>query len=238
MGYRCYSNTMKQICVYDKYHIWVDPFDYRVNLITKENGTQKEKIEIWRHLVSKNTDVCLDIGANYGEFVVTILDIHSNIIAFEPNPTVFCCLQKTCHNIKNVTLINKACSNEEGSKKLLVPLSSGAGSLVLHKGKPVDVQTTRVSNWIKDKSFVVKIDVEGYEDIILEDLIPHCIKPFYIMFEYNLSCSPNQKNINKIFQSDFHVWFLPNRSSNLKKIESLPYTSGEIIISNDNRLID
>jgi FkbM family methyltransferase len=123
-------------------------------------------------MVKLNPDLVLDIGANYGEFSVTIANKHKNILSFEPNTDVFECLKLSINELENsnIHLYNIALGDKDLSSTLFIPTSSGNASLDLSSvtiKEGVKEQRTEekdILNYISSaKSFVAKIDTEGTE---------------------------------------------------------------------------
>ena len=105
--------------------IYVDVSEWRGNRVKELKGTQREKIdELKKIVIEENIDMFLDIGTNYGEFAISLVDLNIPIICFEPNPICVEMLNKTFKNMNDVN-----------------PLP---------------------------KNILLKIDVEGFEDEVLE----------------------------------------------------------------------
>ena len=123
--------------------------------------------------------IALDVGANMGlwSYAMAKSGLFNQIIAFEPNLTLLADLENAC--LKNVRIVNKAVSHEEGVARLKIPrqgkmLLSGWASLEnkidldvddIHE---IDVETIRLDDLnLVDVGFV-KIDVEGHELSVLK----------------------------------------------------------------------
>ena len=105
------------------------------------------------------------------------------MISFEPIPSIYNDLRKNC-SLNNIMskceLHNFAISNEHGEKKIQFNKNhSGSTSLIeRHKNKNSSLVTikminkTILNNLIKDKNknYVIKIDVEGFELTVLQEL--------------------------------------------------------------------
>lgn len=129
---------------------------------------------------NKHNPVILDCGANIGMAVLYFKKIfpQAKIVAFEPNPSAFAALQRNVqgNNLQDVTLVNAGLSNAPG--RLRFYTGESAASLVgsirqdRAEGKSVEVDVTLLSQYIRDhKADVVKMDVEGAEWMIMEDLV-------------------------------------------------------------------
>lgn len=120
-----------------------------------------------------------DCGSNIGFSILYFKWLYPNAVihAFEPQPVAFEFLQKNVVNnrLENVFLHNIALSNQEGTIEFFLP--NGKVSLMastLNERLDSDkilVKCEPLSNYIKDSDIdVLKIDVEGAEKEIIDDL--------------------------------------------------------------------
>jgi FkbM family methyltransferase len=124
--------------------------------------------------------VIIDVGANIGLSVLYFKRLfpESTIYAFEPNPQSFALLHENVsrNKLKDVFLFNVALGREEGPAFLYTSGEVGAmtASLSRERGgaQRVDVQLRCLSRVLKEIGRVdfVKIDCEGAEVLILDDL--------------------------------------------------------------------
>ncbi len=136
--------------------------------------------------------VFVDIGSNAGLmtlFAARRVGPSGRVFAFEPNPPVFA--ELTAHVERNgmadrVHTFNCALSNVNGRAALHVtPVMSGLASLAPNAAPAADslraadaytveVRTERFDDWIRDAGLdhvdLVKIDVEGAEDRVLDGM--------------------------------------------------------------------
>jgi FkbM family methyltransferase len=127
----------------------------------------------------------IDIGANEGQFAGKILTIFPNSIihCFEPLKNVFKVLQSNFKDHKNVMLYNFGLGAEEVEKEIFKneysPSSSLLEMLDLHKKnfdfavkvehEKIDVKKLdSVFSEKLDKPLLIKIDVQGYEEYVLQ----------------------------------------------------------------------
>jgi len=124
----------------------------------------------------KEDDVFYDIGANYGFYSYLALEFCKEVHLFEPQPDLFKNLSENLREESDIFLNNVALSNKSGIESLLI--AGGESSIVpeikmeLSKEfkKEIEVQTITLDDYIKvhNKPSVLKIDVEGAEDLVLE----------------------------------------------------------------------
>ncbi|UOR04062.1 FkbM family methyltransferase [Hymenobacter aerilatus] len=135
-------------------------------------------------------DIMLDIGANIGWYSM-LFDRHSpasaRIYAFEPDPLNYGLLTNNAqrNNARKVICIPQALSDRQENKTLYLYPDKNRGRhslLPLHTGEQIEVSTTTVDDFMRDKQLdprrikFVKIDVEGYEYFVLKGaktLLPH-----------------------------------------------------------------
>ena len=143
-----------------------------------------------------------DVGANVGEWSASLLEAARNlhvsvsVHAFEPCSETFKILSERLANSPELTLVNKACSQRDGTATMHV-YGSGAGTNSL--GEPVDgriatteeVQITSIDLYCKENAIskidLVKIDAEGHDFQVIsgasEMLDRQAIR--ILQFEYN-----------------------------------------------------
>ncbi len=120
----------------------------------------------------------IDCGSNIGMSILYIKSLYpdSSIIGFEPNKMVFDVLERnmSMNNVQGVTLINKALSDHEGTIQFFQSnnINETLDNSCIKEGerKSVSVECTRLSNYINSQIDLLKIDVEGLEYQLLEEL--------------------------------------------------------------------
>jgi FkbM family methyltransferase len=133
----------------------------------------------YRFTTNKIAPFIIDCGSNIGMSVLYFKSIypHSEIIAFEPDRDAFGCLTENirANNLKTVTLNRQALSLWDGEVDFYYD-PDDPGSLVMStvkermsKHKQV-VEAVRLSKYVDREVDFLKIDVEGAEQEILEDL--------------------------------------------------------------------
>lgn len=152
----------------------VNPLDYRASILLFNR--QDHKIAFMRDVCAiRSKPIFLDIGANYGEFSVSMKPYVSSLIAVEPNPHLYSHLvynifQNTPSSIP-VAVVTAACVGDDSlvkysseKLKLSFDTSYSGGSSLLHaqvenstsgplmfygKLKTMEVPTVRISNIIR-----------------------------------------------------------------------------------------
>jgi len=177
---------------------------------------------------SNSTPRIIDCGANIGMAVIyfKILYPNSEIVAFEPNPNVFALLEKNIsqNNIQGVHLRNEAVSDEEGKIEFFVGeyLGSMVGSTVMQRGgeNVHQVDCVKLSSLLKDEmAHLVKIDIEGAEIQVLNDLVSTgTIKnsnQYIIEFHHNiLSSNHSLADFLKAFENNDFKFSLKSTYTN------------------------
>jgi len=145
-------------------------------------------------------DICLDLGANIGEFTQKLAATGAKVHSFEPDPNTFEMLEESTGNLSNVVLHPKAIGATTGSVQLLRaknydrnPKSKSLGSSVVRKSRfsmdpenSVDVEQVNFFDFVASlpkSPALIKMDIEGAEWPILEALCQkNSPKPFGALF--------------------------------------------------------
>ena len=142
--------------------------------------------EIFIHEVykfdSRNSKPCIiDCGSNIGMSILYFKCLYPGctIMAFEPDPEAFMLLQENVkqNKLTNVTVLNFALDYAAGKAILFGKQKPGTlnNSLITSIDRPIGtiVESKRLSEFIDRSIDLLKIDVEGTEGKIIEDLIFH-----------------------------------------------------------------
>lgn len=137
-------------------------------------------------------DVVLDIGAHVGyytEYAAKKVGPSGLVIALEPHPENFKLLKERVDGRGNVVCHEAAAWNAVGEEMLWqCPRNSGAHSLMDRSAgrDPIWVLTSISRYYLPGREALVrfvKLDAEGAEACILEDLLPNLKAPVDIAFE-------------------------------------------------------
>ncbi|KYC40128.1 hypothetical protein WA1_29745 [Scytonema hofmannii PCC 7110] len=144
---------------------------------------EPETIEVFYKLAQKS-NLVLDIGANTGLFTMLALSANPNsqVLSFEPVPNTY--KQLVSHVKRNgweerCQIYNKAVSNIVGETKFHVPFNDVPLSASLNlqgfrgqEGVIIDIPVTTIDDVCSKsgKIDLIKLDVEGFEDKVLEGM--------------------------------------------------------------------
>lgn len=126
---------------------------------------------ILKHITKDS--VVIDAGAYIGDHTIAYAKA-KKVIAFEPNPEAFECLEYNLKDFKNVELHNKGLSDKLGKISLTNVPTNGGMTYAKKSTKGIEVITIDSLNIDVD---LIKIDCEGFELNILkgaEETIKRC----------------------------------------------------------------
>lgn len=147
---------------------WVVEGDTHLGLWARQHGhivTDPNLFNFLRPYV-KDCKVVWDLGANIGDHTRQYLDWGMQVVAFEPHPVTFKCLE---HNCPEARCINVAASNEAGS--LNFKSLDNVGASRVHKDGEWQIPAVALDD-IPDlpPPDFVKIDIEGFEPFALSGM--------------------------------------------------------------------
>lgn len=129
--------------------------------------------------IKKKDPVIIDCGSNTGLSILFFKQLYpkSKIIAFEPDPNTFTILERNINlnKLNNITLYNVALDNEISQKTFYTNKTnpaSGVSSLIANRANKdeIKVETVKLSSYIESKIDLLKLDIEGSEFAVIEDL--------------------------------------------------------------------
>lgn len=127
----------------------------------------------------------IDVGSNLGVSILYFKQQHpsAKILCFEPDPISYKLLEENVseNNLDNITLVNAAVAKSEGKVKLFGQIFSESpdsrGNSIVEgwanqriKNDCVLVSAVRLSSYINAEVDVLKIDIEGAEQQVLEEI--------------------------------------------------------------------
>lgn len=166
-----------------------------VNEVVVENNYERKDFKIL------GGEHWLDMGVNIGAFSVLALSKGCKVTGFEPDP-VSCKLADQnikLNNFTNYKLINKGIVGDNKTQaKLSANVANGnlwrnSIEKVWRNSSMVDVKLTNYKQFIED-DICIKMDIEGSEFLILEDLIQHpelMSKIKKLTFEWSFDIDPS-----------------------------------------------
>ena len=168
----------------------------------RNNQESGESYFIKEILAKSNPKLCIDVGANIGEYTKEIVEnTNSRVIAFEPVPATFENLRKETElYINRIQYENKGvgASNEE----LIIHFNSAASAhasfseeikqinYVTNEEK-ISVPVVTLDSYFKDNNITevdfIKIDTEGFESEVFKGAarIFKELKPKFVQIEFN-----------------------------------------------------
>lgn len=159
-------------------------------------GTLPIVVRVWRRVTRSDyersfnmfileniceNDIFWDVGANDGHYIDEIKShafFRGRLVAFEPSPTSFKRLSERFYKFADVTIINKALSDEVGHLDFYFDPNfetSVEDSLAYHPGKDVcNVELITAEEFVLSNTQLfpncIKIDVEGFEKKVVKGL--------------------------------------------------------------------
>lgn len=122
----------------------------------------------------------IDCGANIGlaSLYFKALFPRSTILAFEPDPTTFAVLRQNVetNGVSSVHIYNVALWDKDGTLPFYVCAQKpGCLAMSIHKnrceGEEIHVPCRRLSSFISKRVHLLKLDIEGSEYQVIEDLV-------------------------------------------------------------------
>lgn len=135
--------------------------------------------EVYHFFTTNKHPTIVDCGSNIGLTILYFKMLYPNaeIIGFEPSPHCFSLLKKNVanNNLTNITLHNKAVADKKGSCSFWDPSDGqgdGRASILVHNdpNHMATVETVLLSDYITIPIDLLKIDIEGSEFMVLQDL--------------------------------------------------------------------
>ncbi len=184
---------------------------------------------------SSSHPVIVDCGANIGMATIYFKKKHpdARVIGFEANPHTYQLLKKNIerNNLTNVEVYNVALYDEEkeisffvhGERSLLGSIRNDRG-----KGEHLKVNARKISGYIKniEKIDLMKIDVEGAELNILNDLIESSLikKTEQYIIEYHHNINNDASALSAFlakFESNGYNYSIKANYHNIRKFQDI-----------------
>lgn len=136
----------------------------------------KKEIGLLRSVIAKD-DVFLDIGSNVGSYSICLMDLCNQAIAFEPHPfTARRCKMNFLLNGRDASSVQQlALSNQIGKTFFSDIGHSSTVNSITKDASGISVDMMTLDGFMHgrpdlspDRGYVLKIDVEGFENEVLE----------------------------------------------------------------------
>ncbi len=162
--------------------LYTNPDDSTIRAVLEQDHVWEDLETRWILHTIRRGDIFVDVGANIGYYTVVAAKIvgeEGHVYAFEPDPTSFAILKANVerNGLTNVTLEQKALSNEPGSLRLFLAHENKGDHRIFDEegaARPfLDVEALRLDDYapIQGKKVdFIKVDTQGAEGIILEGM--------------------------------------------------------------------
>ena len=191
--------------------------DQMTGSASRERNWQRRMVEFYSQFI-KEGDLCFDIGANIGRFTRVFLKLGARVICIEPQENCLRQLHKLFRNNSNVIIVGKAVGEYEGYGELMISEEHTISTMSdkwtkegrfskehkWTKTQKVSVTTPDALIQLYGLPKFVKIDVEGFEESVMEGLT----KPIsFISFEFTREFFDDAKKCTSHLLSIGHVKF-------------------------------
>lgn len=150
----------------------------RFELYIFPNGVRHRLLKIFEkysdgEIRVKSGDVVIDVGANIGEFTVSVSHLASSIIAIDPDPNVQSSLKRNTEEISNASIYQVALSNSNGEADFFINTRDADSSLVMPQAysEMIKVRVCSLDKLVEEagieKVDFLKVEAEGWEPEIL-----------------------------------------------------------------------
>jgi len=128
--------------------------------------------EIYKFTTKNNNPVIIDCGSNYGTSILYFKHLYPDSIinGIEADPYIFDILRRNIdsHGYKNITIANKAISNQKGAIRFYSEGADGGRTHNFRESKDsYEVETLSLDDLIKGEIDFLKMDIEGSETDVL-----------------------------------------------------------------------
>lgn len=148
--------------------------------------------------------IMLDIGGFIGRYTIPMAMKSREVHVFEPDPDTVVTLRKNVRRFKNVTVVDKAAWNVNGTTSLMRQSRSIENTMNIHRGVlsngTVIVNTIRIDDYILNRAediVGIKIDVEGAEELVIAGAL-ETLKKTKAVIALETHTHVNLKNVYKM----------------------------------------
>jgi FkbM family methyltransferase len=148
--------------------------------------------EIYRLPFEHDAPSIVDLGANVGLATLWFKKRYprARVLALEPDPAMFACLERnvSANGCSSVELLNCAAWNAAGEMAFLPDGADGGRVLdaAAAGARQIRVRTLAIGALLADRPVdVLKIDIEGAEDVVIADCAPILSRVRCLFVEYH-----------------------------------------------------
>jgi FkbM family methyltransferase len=154
----------------------------------------------------------IDVGAHIGmsTLYIKMLCPNAKVICFEPNPYTFDILKKNIqeNGLKDIILVNKALSDHVGQAILFgeldgITADTRGNSIISTWGvrantEEITVATTKLSEYITEDIYFLKMDLEGAETIIIPEIGDKIKKINYAVIDLHAVGAQGEEELDRL----------------------------------------
>ena len=174
-----------ELCIFNKnFKFYVLDNCIISNCIKNKQIWEKHLHSIFKKYVNEHS-IVVECGCHIGTHSLLLASLCKTFYGFEPMPNTYDVLNKNIklNNINNAIIYKKGVSNKEGITQfcwIIEGNPGGAGlndnpmgipTWVTRANKHIDVELTTIDLLQLDKLDFIKIDVEGYETLVIDGAI-------------------------------------------------------------------
>tara|TARA_Y200000002_G_scaffold381443_1_gene395497 strand:+ start:1080 stop:1865 length:786 start_codon:yes stop_codon:yes gene_type:complete len=208
-----------------------------------------EEFFIKKYLGDRDIKLCIDIGANTGNYSSLILEnTNSKVISFEPLPFVFKKMKKNLSKYSHRCLfINKGVGATDGNLDIFFNKNSSSFAsfskdankvnYVSNKSK-LNIQVVTIDGFCRENNIkeidLLKIDAEGFEKEVIHGALQTIkkIKPKYIQLEFNIHQLFRNTSLNYFAEILFEYDVYQLKFNDMEKIDPRDPLSNIYLFSN------
>ena len=174
------ANKQEERLTFSEYELYFD--NKKATLQTIEEVTSDP---FYQFISDKEKPFIIDAGSNIGIATLFLKSLNpkADILCIEADPTAFLTLKRNIilNKIKDITLLNAAVSDKAGTcdffGQITVPSPDARGNSILSQwgtqrktNNQITVQAVKLSDYIDKEVDFLKLDIEGAEQQVLEEL--------------------------------------------------------------------
>jgi len=200
--------------------------------------------QIYKFQSKKKEPLIIDCGANIGLSVIYFKEQfpNSKIIAFEPERTIFSYLKKNIESLglTGINLQNKAVWSKNEVLSFRNEGADASRIAVLHDENEgfksfYEVEAVKLSDYIDQEVDLLKLDIEGAEVKVIEEIEPKLKFVRNIFIEYHSFTKTDQELdhiLNILSRNNFHYYIdSPNRMKRMPFVEDTSFLSFDFFLN-------